>query len=272
MVAQTKPIQGFQQVHACVPAAFKNAIAQVLTGRDICSSVFEFLKPSPLAICNLVCRAWSNGNAVVKAKYFATSLSLLRLFRESKCGPYFWLDARRTCKLVAQNGDLASLKYWHKNDLHWDRNACDGAAEYGHLDCLKYLHENGCPWESNTTSTAARCGQLDCLKYLHENDCPWDRNACDAAAWSNLDCLRYIRKNGGGWSVWATYNAAISGHLDCLKFLRKNGCPCDWYTIRWAWQYHHLACLRYLHKSGIWWDGCKGCTKATLEGHSVSAS
>ena len=120
-VVQTETIQVYQQV---------------LTSGDICSYVFGFLEPGPLAVCNLVCLAWANKHAAVKAKYFTTSLSL--------------------------------LKYARYNGCKWDEWTCGAAAMNGHLDCLQYLHNNKCPWYKNICDHAANAGHLDCLRYALE--------------------------------------------------------------------------------------------------------
>ena len=142
---------------------------QVLTSRDISSTIFGFLDSEPLAICNLVCLAWGNDSSEVDSRYFTTSLSLLRYAHENECpwNEYIVLYA-------ALNGQLNCLMYLHDDDCPWDGSACCSAAENGHLLCLIYLHSNGCPWNWWTCTLAARNSHLACLKYAHERGCRWD--------------------------------------------------------------------------------------------------
>jgi hypothetical protein len=51
---------------------------------------------------------------------------------------------RKICELIASKGNLAMLKFAHKNSYVWDHGTIYATVRSGHLDCLKYAHENGC--------------------------------------------------------------------------------------------------------------------------------
>ena len=102
----------------------------VLVGADVFATIGSFLRQSPLAVCNLVCRTWRNDNDLVSAEYYTTSLSLLEYADDHV---NIWNP--RTCSSAAGNGQLACLQFLHEYGCEWDRWTCGWAAQNGHLDC-----------------------------------------------------------------------------------------------------------------------------------------
>lgn len=92
---------------------------------------------------------------------------------------------RAICERAIKAGKLDIVKkVWESievEDLLYYMNKCQTiftavVAEEGDLDTLKYLHkEIGCKWDSRSCDVAAAGGHLDCLKYMRDNGLIWDR-------------------------------------------------------------------------------------------------
>ena len=184
-----------------------HCVSAVLTSPNICRAIFDFLTPSPSAICARVCQAW-----VVPWTQFCRALNMP--------------DNRISSRYICSSAPL--LKWARKLNFQWDEWACMWMAVTGRLDCLRYAHEHGCPWNLMASALAAENGHLDCLRYLHENGCFWDSDICTATAKNgHLECLKYLHENGGKWDKYTCRNAAWHDHLDCLRYAHSHGCFWD---------------------------------------------
>jgi len=106
------------------------------------------------------------------------------------------------CREVAGMNKLEYLVWAREvKNCDWDLRTINMVAEQGNLAMVKYCVENECPMNEWACTCAAQKGHLDVLKYLHENDCPWNSDACYFAHFNNhIDCLNYlIEQRAPGW-------------------------------------------------------------------------
>ena len=243
--------------------------------------------------------SWDYQTCLVAAQ--SGHFGCLRYAHENGCELY-----PGTYLVAAAKGHLACFKYAYNviNSKSKRNSSCGGphkinpevvqrAAEGGHIACLRYAHEKilvathlypnypyvgGTPrpereFKRQVALGAVRGGNAACLGFIRVNGYPWTVELCSYAAFmGNLDVLKSLHENGCPWSLWACARAAEWGRLDCLKYLHENGCEWANWTCSLAAFNKHLDCLRYAHENGCEWDGCKGCSKATLSGHTDSAS
>ena len=95
------------------------------------------------------------------------------------CGarqPELLINSRRhdtvsMSRVLASEGDLEALQWFHANGCPWDEWTCSYAALGGHLEVLQWVREHGCPWDEWTETPPASAAHTPPPSCLRTSSC-----------------------------------------------------------------------------------------------------
>ena len=159
------------------------------------------------------------------------------------------------CRIVASEGQLQILKFFHENGYPWNESVVTVAARAGHLDCVRYACAMGCPLSSIAMESAVAEGHCDIVVYLHEQRCPYGAFALQLAViHGHMDILKYLHGQGGVLDEECMRTAVEQERPDMLVYLHANGCLVTMSQLKQLARRDAVQCWKALYEHGVRWD------------------